>query len=75
MVNGTVNPLQTVIKIAALLPHPPGSSSPSALQGSLMPALQGHQEGQAAWCVQEAADVFERLVSGHPLLASVSQEH
>lgn len=66
MVNSTVNPLQTVIKIAIILPHPPGCSS--ALQGSLMPALQGKQQGQAILCVQEVANVLKRLGSGHPLL-------
>jgi len=28
MVNGTVNPLQTVIKIALTLPHSPGAAVP-----------------------------------------------
>lgn len=75
MVNGTVNPLQTVIKIAIMLPHPPGCSSPSVLQGSLTSALQGQQQGQGIFCVQEVVKIFKRLDVGHPLLVSVSQEH
>lgn len=61
MVNGTVNPLQTAIKIALILPHPPGCSSPSSLQCSLTLDLQGQQQGQAILCVQEAMNILKRL--------------
>lgn len=44
------------------------------LQGSLTSALQGQQQGQGIFCVQEVVKILKRLDSGPPLLVSVNQE-
>lgn len=75
MVNGTVNPLQTVIKIAIILPHPPGCSSPSSLQGSQACSAGTATGTSHLVCAGGSEHLKKALDSGHPLLVSVNQEH